>query len=76
MKRNQTPEEARLLHKKRNHCQREWPTAHPGFKLLFYNWPQPKGPESFTPLARAVCGTGADFFFMWRRNILRRLISR
>ena len=51
-------------------------SLHPGNKFMTrYSRPDSRGPAAFNVLAQAVCKLDVAFIFMWRRNILRRIIS-
>ena len=50
-------------------------TLAPGFKWMLDFVPSAGMPHNFTTLAHAVCQLDMPFVFMWRRNVLRRLIS-
>ena len=45
---------------------------HYGFKMMIAHHTDPK---AFEVLARTVCDLGIPVSFMWRRNVLRRIIS-
>ena len=53
--------------------------SHPGFKFMApygsLKFMAPYGPAAFSVLAQAVCRLEVSFLFMWRRNVLRRIIS-
>mmetsp|Transcript_36065 Transcript_36065/g.102100 ORF Transcript_36065/g.102100 Transcript_36065/m.102100 type:complete len:336 (-) Transcript_36065:146-1153(-) len=55
-----------------NRCPAPEDEHHYGFKLMI---PHHTDPKAFAVLVRSICELGIPVAFMWRRNVLRRIIS-